>query len=369
MRFKKNVHEKLRIRRMKRFQPWDRCWLNSSDLQSSWLKQTKSFFKDLHCCAICGVTKLSNRNKKYRFLHNTYLDGVALMQGCAPYGTTNTCIAKHTTNASVDKMILCNQCHSNRRNPPYAPYVVYQPPAYMKSIVTLNPLHVQLLSFMDIGVHMQSKDWGFSTGKIVFNNFLNSLLFGWAENYDAYQTIENLVSSLTHCMLSQNLHTNPFFQKYMTIFEQPEKNTSMCILTPDVIQPIIANIGTHSMSFPTMDVPRDVYDLALLFDMRTQTRPRKHADFFTIKMSIFEMVRGLTLEGAYHIQEEYIECRIGKHDARECAISFLISTWTFPFLFPFVIHLYVYACIVLICTFKCHDSFVVPCAHVFYKHR
>jgi hypothetical protein len=63
-------------------------------LQCSWLKQTKSIFKDLHCCAICGVTKLSNRNMKYHFLHNTYLDGVTPMQGCTPYSTTNTYIAK-----------------------------------------------------------------------------------------------------------------------------------------------------------------------------------------------------------------------------------------------------------------------------------
>jgi hypothetical protein len=151
----------------------------------------------------------------------------------------------------------------------------------MKSIVTLNPLHEQLLSFMDIGLHMQSKDWGFSSGKIVSDSLLNSPLFGWTERSNASQTVENLVSSLTP-LLSQKLHTNPFFQKYITVFEQPEKNTSMCILTPDVIQPIIANTGTHSMSFPNMDVPRDVYDLALLFNMRTQTQPTKHADFFTI---------------------------------------------------------------------------------------
>jgi hypothetical protein len=36
------------------------------------------------------------------------------------------------------------------------------------------------------------------------------------------------------------------------------------------------------MSFPNMDVPRDVYDLALLFDMRTQKQSTKHVDFFTI---------------------------------------------------------------------------------------
>ena len=101
-------------------------------------------------------------------------------------------------------MILCNQCYSNRKNPPHAPYVVYQSPAYMKSIVTLNPLHVQLLSFMDIGMHMHSKGWGFSTGKIISDSLLNAPLFGWAEHSDASQIIENLASSLTP-LLSQNL--------------------------------------------------------------------------------------------------------------------------------------------------------------------
>jgi hypothetical protein len=68
---------------------------------------------------------------------------------------------------------------------------------YMKSIVTLNPRHVQLLSFMDIGLHMQSKDWRFNTDKIISDSLLNSPLFGWTERSNASQTIENLVSSLT----------------------------------------------------------------------------------------------------------------------------------------------------------------------------
>ena len=37
--------------------------------------------------------------------------------------------------------------------------------------------------------------------------------------------------------------------------------------------------------------------------------------------------------------------------------------------FPFVIYMYFYARILLICTYECHNSFVVHCAHVIYKHR
>jgi hypothetical protein len=56
----------------------------------------------------------------------------------------------------------------------------------------------------------------------------------------------------------------------------------MCVLTPDVIQQIIENATLHSMSFSHMDVPQEVYDLALLFDMRTQEGPKKHVDFHSI---------------------------------------------------------------------------------------
>ena len=57
----------------------------------------------------------------------------------------------------------------------------------------------------------------------------------------------------------------------------------MCILIPDVMQQIIETATLHSMSFSHMDVPQDqVYDLILLFDMRTQEGPIKHVDFHFI---------------------------------------------------------------------------------------
>ncbi len=36
------------------------------------------------------------------------------------------------------------------------------------------------------------------------------------------------------------------------------------------------------MSFSHMDVPQEVYDLTLLFDMRTQEGPKKHVNFHFI---------------------------------------------------------------------------------------
>ena len=112
----------------------------------------------------------------------------------------------------------------------------------------------------------------------------------------------------------------------MTVFEQLEKSTSMCIITPDVIQPMIANTRTHSMSFPTMDVPRDVYDLALLFDMRTQTQPRKHADFFTIGNVHIRNGSGSDTRG------EPITFRRNILNVKLVAMT--LESTLFPFLFP-----------------------------------
>ena len=182
---------------MQRFQPWDRLWFHRSDMHDSRSKHTNSFFKHLYCCGICGVTKMRNRKQQYRLVHDSYNDVAMPTQGSTPYGATNRYLADFTTNALGDKMIICTQCHSNNNNPPNAPYVMYNSPTYMRSIITTNYLHVQMLSFLDIGTHIQSKDWGFSVGEIVDTSLLGNPLFGYGTGLDSLQSIEHFASSLS----------------------------------------------------------------------------------------------------------------------------------------------------------------------------
>lgn len=102
------------------------------------------------------------------------------------------CCNKHiscnsATNASSDKMILCTQCHSNKNKPPNAPHVVYNSPTSMRSIMVTNLLHVQLLIFLEIGVHIQSKDSGFSIGEIVGTSLMNNPLLACYVRYNSLQ--------------------------------------------------------------------------------------------------------------------------------------------------------------------------------------
>jgi hypothetical protein len=45
----------------------------------------------------------------------------------------------------------------------------------MKALLSKHPFYIQLLSFLNIGLHIQKKNWGFSTSEIIDSSLLNSL--------------------------------------------------------------------------------------------------------------------------------------------------------------------------------------------------
>ena len=130
-------------------------------------------------------------------------------------------------------------------------------------------------------MHIQSRNWKFSTGQILETSLLNSPLLSWDGITDKTATIEKLSSTIGP-ILAQNTHSNPQFKTYLTVFEQPQKNTSMCILTPEIISNIIQSSEMHTNLFPTMYVPSTIYDLTILFDMRNTTPHKKQNNFYVI---------------------------------------------------------------------------------------
>jgi hypothetical protein len=154
--FRKHVVEAVQRRHQSCFQPYDRAWHGRHELYTKWIKQTSRLIKELVCCALCGVTKMHNKKQHYKIVPNTYMDAYNPKPGYTPYGTANALLVDHTTNSSGQKMNVRLKCKSNMNVPPNSKYVVYQSPSYFNSIVSSHPLHVQLLSFLDIGIHIES---------------------------------------------------------------------------------------------------------------------------------------------------------------------------------------------------------------------
>jgi hypothetical protein len=123
-------------------------------LNEKWTIKTFLFFQKIQCCAICGIVKLTNKRKYYKTLVNKCKDVHNQHNTYTPYAIANVIMANYTTSFDKNFMHNCIKCHSNLNKFQNVAYVKYQPSSYMATLLSTHPLHVQLLSFLDIGLHM-----------------------------------------------------------------------------------------------------------------------------------------------------------------------------------------------------------------------
>jgi len=136
---------------------------------------------------------------------------------CTPYGIANCLLFNYTTTLNGGNMILCLNYYNEYDAPTYGKYVVFQSPTYMKAILIEHPYYIQLLSFLNIWLHIQNQNWGFCTGKIIDVSLLNSLLLSWDRILNK-EISEKQLSNIIFPILSQNLKSNQWYEQYMIVF-------------------------------------------------------------------------------------------------------------------------------------------------------
>ncbi len=184
------------------FQPYDQTWHLINKSNQRWTIETSSFFITYN---VVQFVKLTNKRKHYKTLLNKYIDVHNQHNTYPPYAIVNVIMANHTTFDDEKLMHICVKCHSNLNKPQNVAYIIYyQPPSYMGTLLSTHPLHVQILSFIVIGMHMQSRNWGFTTRQIMETSLLNSPLLSWDGTVDNTFTIEE-ISTLIRPMFSQNI--------------------------------------------------------------------------------------------------------------------------------------------------------------------
>ncbi len=112
---------------------------------------------------------------------------------------------------------ICSKCYVERDAPTYVKYVVFQSPTHMKALLFEHPFYIQLLFFLNIRLHIQKWNWGFSIGEIIDSSLLNSPLLncdGILDKKISHQNVINIISPL----FSRNMKSNPWYKQYITIF-------------------------------------------------------------------------------------------------------------------------------------------------------
>jgi hypothetical protein len=95
------------------------------------------------------------------------------------YRIANYIIVKYTTNENGTLMFICKKCDKDKYNAYKTSYIVLHSPNYMNLMSLIHLIYIQLLSLVDIGLHIEEKHYGFNVGQITKNSLLNNPLLSW----------------------------------------------------------------------------------------------------------------------------------------------------------------------------------------------
>jgi hypothetical protein len=93
-------------------------------------------------------------------------------------------------------------------------------------------------SILNIELHIKKWNWGFNIGEIIDSSLLNSLLLSWDGILNRKISCQNVINIISP-LFSQNMKSNPWYKKYIIIFEQSNEFNNMCILSSNVVDEII----------------------------------------------------------------------------------------------------------------------------------
>jgi hypothetical protein len=124
------------------------------------------------CCGFCGFMKLHLQGTHFCVV--PYKFGIIV--ATTLYGCSNIIMSTYTTTCDGLHVYVCNACFKFYEQLEWIKYVVFQSMDYMKQILANNPLHLQLLSFIDISMKIEQQNYGFMHGQIQPCGLLNNPL-------------------------------------------------------------------------------------------------------------------------------------------------------------------------------------------------
>jgi hypothetical protein len=142
----------------------------------------------------------------------------------------------------------------------------------MKQIIVNNPLHLQLLSLIDISMKIEQQNYRFVHGQIQPFWLLDNPLLYFNSKFQLIN-ISKDVNLAFKDLLHKKLSSNPLIQKYVTNIEKPNPIHGLCVLSSSIVKEILTNFGTSErFFFSSMDVEPLIQNLSLLFNMHLGIR-------------------------------------------------------------------------------------------------
>jgi hypothetical protein len=142
-----------------------RDWSSAPQLLQQWQATCGLAFLALTVCALCGCAALAGLDLK--------LETVPPQGDLPPYALANALMEVRTRDPS-GRWYACSSC--KKKPSAWTRYLVMHSPANCRSLLSMHPLKLQLLSLVDVSIEMVKKIRGFAHGILEESSILDGPL-------------------------------------------------------------------------------------------------------------------------------------------------------------------------------------------------
>lgn len=207
-------------------------WCGIESVLKEWTSFLDCKLKTFRCCAYCGASYFENFGK----VSKSSLFLVDAPAAYSPYALANVFIADHV--GQGDKWWVCHLC---RKYPSKnVQFSVFMSPSYMVALFSVNVLHIQMLSIVDVNVHLLSRWNGFAHGVLENTSLLDNPLITW-DSHLAGEVRPSALPTVVKHILRHNITNNPLLREYQSVLEFPHPKYAVPILDSAAIRRIIAD--------------------------------------------------------------------------------------------------------------------------------
>jgi hypothetical protein len=136
-----------------------------------------------------------------------------------------------------EKWPVCSRCA--KAAPGILRFVVFMAPSYMRAILSIHPLEIQLLSVVDVSYQMLSRWNGFAHGVLQTNSLLDSPLIVWDKHHADGFELNRLPAALFQ-LLKHNMQTNPIIRRFQSVLEYSHPKYGVPVLSSSVLDNILS---------------------------------------------------------------------------------------------------------------------------------
>ena len=272
-----------------------------------WRKVYDAFFKAAIVCSVCGIALLGG---------SSHTDWTV-----APLGTAGPTVAPAALgSAFISPLTQCGtgfwKCSSCSADKHHGQFLVLHPPGLQRNILRSDPLDVQVLATLDVGLCITRRLAGFAHGQLTGTSLLEQPLVRWTDGVASWSP----TPAITALHLSL-MRTHPLMQRFLPIMEAEHMFSRMPVVSQGYVCGIIGAARDRG--------PLTLQDRPMPFILSAvwsnQALTHHQAQSFDA---------GGLVERSEHLQERAIDAVAGldltlQHDTR-----LTIEQLLFPMLFP-----------------------------------